>query len=70
MVSESTLYRLVDYNLFQVRNIDMPRKVRYARRKKKKDYKVDKVCRIDRTYQDFLTFCHPTRTILLHGWIL
>lgn len=61
MVSESTLYRLVDYNLFQARNIDMPRKVRYARRKKKKDYKVDKACRIGRTYQDFLTFCqsHP-----------
>ena len=61
MVSESTLYRLVDYNLFQARNIDMPRKVRYARRKKKKDYKVDKACRIGRNYQDFLTFCqaHP-----------
>lgn len=57
MVSESTLYRLVDYNLFQARNIDMPRKVRYARRKRKKDYKVDKACRIGRTYQDFLTFC-------------
>ena len=61
MVSESTLYRLVDYNLFQARNIDMPRKVRYSRRKKKKDYKVDKTCRIGRTYQDFLNFCqtHP-----------
>lgn len=61
MVSESTLYRLVDYNLFQARNIDMPRKVRYSRRKKKKEYKVDKTCRNGRTYQDFLTFCqsHP-----------
>ena len=61
MVSESTLYRLVDYNLFQARNIDMPRKVRYARRKKKKEYKVDKKCRINRTYRDFLSFCdkHP-----------
>lgn len=52
MVSESTLYRLVDYNLFQARNIDMPRKVRYACRKKKKNHKVDKPCRIGRTYQD------------------
>lgn len=30
MVSESTIYRLVDYNLFDARNIDMPRKVRYS----------------------------------------
>lgn len=61
MVSESTLYRFVDYNLFSARNIDMPRKVRYARRKKKKGYKVDKACRIGRNYQDFLSFCenHP-----------
>ena len=61
MVSESTLYRFVDYNLFSARNIDMPRKVRYAKRKKKKDFKVDKACRIGRTYQDFLAFAkeHP-----------
>ena len=39
----------------------MPRKVRYAKRKKKKDFKVDKACRTGRTYQDFLAFCkeHP-----------
>ena len=61
MVSESTLYRFVDYNLFSARNIDMPRKVRYAKRRKKKDFKVDKACRIGRSYQDFLAFCkeHP-----------
>ena len=61
MVSESSLYRFVDYNLFSARNIDMPRKVRYAARKKKKDFKVDKSCRIGRNYQDFLSFCkeHP-----------
>jgi IS30 family transposase len=34
MVSESTLYRFVDYNLFSARNIDMPRKVRYSKRRK------------------------------------
>ena len=61
MVSESTLYRFVDYNLFSARNIDMPRKVRYAKRKKKTNFKVDKACRIGRSYQDFLAFCeeHP-----------
>lgn len=62
MVSESTLYRLVDYNLFEARNIDMPRKVRYAKRRNKKEYKVDKSCRTGRTYQDFIAFCreHPS----------
>lgn len=56
MVSESTIYRLVDYNLFEARNIDMPRKVRYAPRKKKKSFKVDKTCRIGRTYQDYKSY--------------
>ena len=34
----------------------MPRKVRYAKRRKKKIFKVDKECRIGRTYQNFLAF--------------
>lgn len=61
MVSESTLYRLVGYDVFQARNIDLPRKVRYSRRKKKKGYKVDKGCRIGRTYEDYLRYrgAHP-----------
>lgn len=61
MVSESTLYRLVDYGLFEAGNMDLPRKVRYASRKKKKIYKVDKGCRIGRTYADFLLYMqeHP-----------
>lgn len=53
MVSESTLYRLVDYNLFSARNIDLPRKARYKPRKHKKNFKVDKGCRTGRTYEDF-----------------
>ncbi len=56
MVSESTIYRLVDYNLFEARNIDMPRKIRYAPRKKKKNFKVDKNCRIKRTYEDYRSY--------------
>lgn len=61
MVSESTLYRLVEYNVFQARNIDLPRKVRYSRRRKLKDFKIDKACRVGRTYNDY-TAClkrHP-----------
>lgn len=41
MISQSSLYRLVDYNVLRVRNIDLPRKVRYSQRKKKNNFKVD-----------------------------
>lgn len=65
MVSESTLYRLVDYNLFSARNIDLPRKVRYKPRKHKKIFKVDKGCRIGRTFKDFQQFMkeHPQLSV-------
>lgn len=56
MVSENTIYRLVDYNLFDARNIDMPRKVRYAPRRKKKIFKVDKNCRVGRTYEEYRNY--------------
>jgi len=65
MVSESTLYRLVDYNLFSARNIDLPRKVRYKIRKRKKMFKVDKSCRIGRNYENFQKFVkeHPQLSV-------
>ncbi|MBR0149226.1 MAG: IS30 family transposase [Lachnospiraceae bacterium] len=56
MISESTAYRLVDSGLITARNIDLPRKVRFSRRKKKSIFKVDRSCRIGRTYEDFLAF--------------
>lgn len=56
MVSESTIYRLIDYNVFSARNIDLPRKVRYSKRRAKKHAKIDKQCRINRTYKDYQTF--------------
>lgn len=61
MVSRSTIYRLIDYNVFSARNIDLPRKVRYSKRKVRTHAKVDKKCRIGRTYEDFLLFMqeHP-----------
>ena len=39
-------------------NLDLPRKVGYSKRKKSGDQyiKVDKACRIGRTYEDFLEF--------------
>jgi IS30 family transposase len=62
MLNERSLYNYVDNGLFTARNIDMPRVVRMGKRKQKKDiFKVDKKCRLGRTYQDFLNFMveHP-----------
>ena len=53
MCSEKTLYNYLDSNLFDVTNGDLPRKARLRPRKQKKEYKVDKGCRIGRSYQDF-----------------
>lgn len=62
MLNERALYNYVGDGIFKAKNIDMPRVVRMGRRKKKKDrFKVDKKCRIGRTYQDFIKFMaeHP-----------
>lgn len=53
MLSKNTIYRIVDYGLLKARNINLPRKVRFAKRKNKRNFKVDKKCRIGRTYNDF-----------------
>lgn len=61
MVSESTIYRMISYNLFSARNIDLPRKVRYSNRRIRKHFKVDKACRNGRNFEDFQIFLssHP-----------
>lgn len=57
MISERALYNYIDYNLLHARNIDMPRKVRMSPRKKKRGIlKIDKACRINRTYKDYQSF--------------
>ncbi|NLN55358.1 MAG: IS30 family transposase [Clostridiales bacterium] len=61
MCSEKTLYNYIDNGFFDARNIDLPRKVRYRPRRKKKEFKVDKGCYIGRGYQDYQAFMlkHP-----------
>lgn len=61
MVSESTIYRLIDAQLISARNIDLPRKVRFRQRKAPKTVKVDKTCRIGRKYEDYTAYMeeHP-----------
>ena len=61
MVSESTLYRLINDNLFTARNLDLPRRVRFSKRKCRKNRKIDKQCRTGRTYLDYQVYIqeHP-----------
>lgn len=56
MVSERTIYRLIDSRAISAMNMDLPRKIRYRARKKTVPLKVDKACRIGRGYNDFLSF--------------
>lgn len=54
MCHERTLYHYVDRGIFSARNMDMPRVIRMGKRKgKKSSYKVDRTCRIGRTYNDY-----------------
>ena len=60
---EKTAYIYTNSNLFDARNIDMPRLVRFRpRRKKSVELKVDNSCRINRSYKDFEKFKeeHPS----------
>lgn len=56
MCSEKTIYNYIDACLFDVRNIDLPRKVKFRERYKKPEFKVDKGSRIDRNYKNFGEF--------------
>lgn len=57
MYSEKTLYNYIDAGLITACNIDLPRKVKYRPRKKTGlIHKVDRKCRIGRTYDDYKNF--------------
>ena len=57
MFADKTIYKLIDLGLLEVRNIDLPRKVRLKpRRKQTTIYKIDKKCLVGRTYEDFLNY--------------
>jgi IS30 family transposase len=67
MHSEKTVYNYVDMSLFSARNIDMPRKVRFRPRKSRHEgVKIDRMCRIGRTYEDYISFkaSNPDRHIV------
>lgn len=67
MFSEKTIYNYMDLGLFTAKNIDLPRKVKFRPRKSKHDsIKIDKRCRIGRTYDDFKAYMkdHPDTPIV------
>lgn len=56
-VSEKSIYRYVSGGLLKARNIDMPRICRIKPRKSKPvEHKIDRGCRIGRTYAEFQAF--------------
>jgi IS30 family transposase len=66
MVDERTIYNYIDAGLLSIGNLDLPRKVRYRKRKKKKTVRIDKKCHVGRTYEDFLAFMeeHPDYAVV------
>lgn len=55
-VCEKTIYNYIDSGVFELKNIDLVRKVRYKLRKRPIEHKIDTRCRENRTYQDYLAY--------------
>ena len=55
-VSERTIYKYIDANLLHARNIDLPKKVKYKKRRVHKSAPKDKGVYVGRTYEDFCRF--------------
>lgn len=67
MYSENKIYKLIDLGLLNVRNIDLPRKVRFRQRTKNVAvYKIDKHCLENRTYEDYECYMkkHPDTPVV------
>lgn len=65
--TKRTLYNYIDKKYLSVANIDLPRKVRYKKRKSKKKLpKKDSAIRLNRTYKDFIehTLLNPDLPIV------
>ena len=57
MCSEREIYNLISNNVLLIKIIDLPRTVQRKRRNKQENhFKIDKKCRINRKYTDFLNF--------------
>jgi len=64
MATERTIYNYIAIGALSVKNIDLPRKVRYRIRKRNSThYKVDKDCYKNRKYDDYLKFISENQDI-------
>lgn len=66
--SRATMYKYVNLGVFSFRNIDLPRKVKYKKRKENKKQRIRKetAIRKERTYEDFKEYIgkHPDCSIV------
>lgn len=66
--SRSTMYKYVDLGVFSFRNIDLPRKVKYKKRKENQKQRIrrETAIRKNRTYEDFKEYIakHAEATIV------
>jgi len=65
-ISRQTLYNYLDDGVLGVRNIDLPRRVRYKKRKKRSVASCVQSYRSKQTYKDFQRFmeAHPDYPVL------
>lgn len=64
MCCEKEIYNLINLGALKIKNIDLPRKVRYRNRSKNKTYyKIDKSCLNNRKYSDYLKFINKNKDI-------
>lgn len=66
--SRATMYKYVDLGVFSIKNIDLPRKVRYKKRKENEKQRIrrETAIRKGRTYEDFKEYIgnHPESSIV------
>lgn len=72
-VSAKTVYRYIDSGLLSAKNYDLPRKCRLKPRSSKPiQHKVDRSCRIGRTFSDYISFINrqdPLSTVQMDSVI-
>lgn len=66
MVSERTIYRLIDSKLISADYFDLARKLRFKARKKPSEFKVERACKEGRRFSDFELFMatHPDLPVI------
>ena len=74
MWSEKSIYKYVHLGLLNANDFDLPRKVRFRPRKSNHEsLKVDRMCRVNRTYEDYKNFMaenpdfHVVQMDTVHG---